>query len=118
MTTMPKPAWRNRIVGSGEAAPAELVPNEKNWRLHPRRQVAALEGALDEVGWVQQVIVNQRTGRLVDGHARVESAVARREASVPVLYVDLSEAEEALVLASLDPLGAMAESGEAVLVDG
>jgi DNA modification methylase len=108
-------AWRNRIVGSGEAAPGELVPNEKNWRLHPRRQVAALEGALDEVGWVQQVIVNQRTGRLVDGHARVESAVARREATVPVLYVDLSEAEEALVLVSLDPLGAMAETNQEAL---
>jgi hypothetical protein len=26
-----KPAWRNRIVGSGEVAPADLVPNARNW---------------------------------------------------------------------------------------
>jgi DNA modification methylase len=110
-----KPAWRNRIVGSGEVSPTDLVPNGRNWRTHPKRQLDALEGALDEVGWVQQVIVNRMTGRLVDGHARVERALARREATVPVIYVELSEAEEALVLATLDPLSAMAETNEAAL---
>lgn len=111
MTIAAKPAWRNRIVGSGEVAPGGLIPNEKNWRLHPRRQVAALEGALDEVGWVQQVIVNRRTGRLVDGHARVKSAVARREASVPVLYVDLTEAEEAFALVPSPQVGYVWHAG-------
>ena len=110
-----KPAWRNRIVGSGEVAPGDLIPNGRNWRTHPKRQLDALEGALDEVGWVQQVIVNQVTGRLVDGHARVERALARREATVPVIYVELSEAEEALVLATLDPLSAMAGTDQAAL---
>jgi DNA modification methylase len=110
-----KPAWRNRIVGSGEVAPGDLIPNARNWRTHPKRQLDALEGALDEVGWVQQVIVNQVTGRLVDGHARVERALARREATVPVIYVELSEAEEALVLATLDPLSAMAETNREAL---
>lgn len=110
-----KPAWRNRIVGSGEVAPAELVPNGRNWRTHPKSQLAALEGGLDEVGWVQQVIVNRTTGRLVDGHARVERALARREASVPVIYVELTEAEEALVLATLDPIGAMAGTDQEAL---
>jgi DNA modification methylase len=110
-----KPAWRNRIVGSAEVAPADLVPNGRNWRTHPKRQLDALEGALDEVGWVQQVIVNRMTGRLVDGHARVERALARREATVPVIYVELSDAEEALVLATLDPLSAMAETNQAAL---
>jgi DNA modification methylase len=64
---------------------------------------------------VQQILVNQRTGNVVDGHARLEEALARSEPSVPVLYVDLSEAEEALVLATLDPIGAMAESDTAAL---
>jgi DNA modification methylase len=60
------------------------------------------------VGWVQQVMVNQRTGYVVDGHARIEEALSRNEPTVPVLYVDLSAEEEALVLATLDPIGAMA----------
>ncbi len=102
-------AWQNRIVGSGEEAPDQLVANPANWRLHPRNQEAALAGALDTVGWVQQVMVNRRTGFVVDGHARVALAISRNEPSVPVLYVDLSPEEEALVLATLDPIGAMAE---------
>jgi len=108
-------AWRNRITGSGEEAPDQLLANPGNWRLHPRNQQAALAGALDTVGWVQQVMVNQRTGFVVDGHARVALAISRNEPSVPVLYVDLSAEEEALVLATLDPIGAMATADEAKL---
>jgi ParB-like chromosome segregation protein Spo0J len=104
------PPWRSRIVGHGEVPPAELVPNPHNWRTHPADQQAALSGALAEVGWVAEVTVNQTTGHVVDGHLRIELAVARMEPRVPVTYVDLSEDEERLVLASLDPLAAMAEA--------
>jgi ParB-like chromosome segregation protein Spo0J len=102
--------WANRIVGHGEAKPSDLVANPKNWRQHPKAQKKALAGALAEVGWVTQVIVNKRTGHLVDGHARVELALERKEPSVPVVYVDLTPDEEAVVLACLDPLSAMAET--------
>ena len=104
----PPAGWRNRIVGSGEEAPDQLLANPANWRIHPKAQQDALAGALDAVGWVQQVLVNQRTGFVVDGHARVALALSRGEPTVPVLYVDLDPAEEALVLATLDPIGAMA----------
>lgn len=110
----PKPAWRNRIVGHGEEEPAKLLANPKNWRLHPKVQTDALAGVLSEVGWVQDVIVNQRSGFIVDGHARVELAKARGE-RVPVVFVDLSDKEEALILASLDPLAAMAETNKDAL---
>ena len=101
--------WRSRIVGSGAEEPGQLLANPANWRTHPAAQRAALRGSLDTVGWVQQVLVNTTTGHVVDGHARIEEAISRGEASVPVLYVELSAEEEALVLASLDPIGAMAE---------
>ncbi len=107
MTASPT-AWRNRIVGSGEEPPEQLLANPANWRTHPREQQAALAGALAEVGWVGQVLVNRTTGHVVDGHLRVELAISRAEPSVPVLYVELTEAEEQLVLATLDPLAAMA----------
>jgi DNA modification methylase len=100
--------WRNRIVGSGNEAPERLAANPANWRAHPRNQRDALAGSLDTVGWVAQVLVNRRTGYVVDGHARVALALARKEASVPVLYVDLSPDEERLVLATFDPIGALA----------
>jgi hypothetical protein len=101
-------AWRNRIVGHGDVAPGELVPNPRNWRTHPQEQQRALAGALGEVGWVAEVLVNQTTGNVVDGHLRIELALSRHEPTVPVTYVELSEDEERLVLASLDPLAAMA----------
>ncbi len=105
--------WKNRIVGHGEEAPEALVPNERNWRTHPRLQ----REALDRVGWVQDIVVNRRSGRLVDGHLRVAVAVSRGEPSVPVVCVDLDERDEAFVLATLDPLAAMAEADGAALED-
>lgn len=100
--------WRNRIVGVGEEAPDQLQANPLNWRLHPKHQQEALTGILDDVGWVQQVIVNRRTGNLIDGHLRVMLALRQNAASVPVLYVDLSPEEESLILATLDPIAALA----------
>jgi hypothetical protein len=88
--------WRNRIVGSGPEDPSQLLANPRNWRTHPADQCRALLGSLDTVGWVQQVMVNRVTGHVVDGHARVEEAISRGEAEVPVLYVELDEPEEHL----------------------
>ncbi len=103
-----KTTWRNRIVGHGEEAPDQLLANPANWRVHPKQQQDALAGVLDDVGWVQDIIVNRRSGHVVDGHLRVSLAISRNEPSVPVVYVDLDEREEALVLATIDPLSAMA----------
>jgi DNA modification methylase len=100
--------WRSRIVGHGEEAPDQLLANPLNFRIHPKPQQDALAGVLSEVGWVQDVIVNQQTGHVIDGHLRVSLAIGRREPSIPVVYVDLDEAEEKLILATIDPLSAMA----------
>jgi len=107
----------SRIIEHGEAAPADLVANPHNWRVHPQAQLDALAAVLDTVGWVQDVIFNRQSGYLLDGHARVAIATQRGETSVPVVYVDLNEEEERLMLATLDPLSAMAESDRAALED-
>ena len=109
--------WRNRIVGQGVKPASQFVANARNWREHPRAQRDALRGALNEVGWVQRVIVNRRTGHLVDGHERVWQALQNGDALVPYIEVDLDEAEEAYVLATLDPIGAMALAEAAKLDD-
>jgi DNA modification methylase len=113
--TTPSMAWRNRIVGSGTEDPTHLLANPRNWRTHPDAQRQALRGSLDTVGWVQSILVNRVTGHVVDGHARVKEAIGRGEPAVPVLYVELTADEEALVLATLDPIGAMAERDTAKL---
>ncbi len=108
-------AWRNRIIGDGYEAPDQLLANPLNWRVHPLHQQEKLEGVLSEVGWIQRVIVNRATGHVIDGHARVGLAISRGEPLVPVLYVDLSLEEERLVLATLDPIGALAGTDRQVL---
>ncbi len=32
----PTAPWRNRITGSGEEAPDQLLANPANWRIHPK----------------------------------------------------------------------------------
>jgi DNA modification methylase len=110
------PKWRNRIIGHGDEDPAQLLANPKNWRLHPKAQQDALAGVLKEVGWVQDIIINKRTGFMIDGHARVALAISAGE-RVPVVFVDLSEQEEALIIATLDPLSAMAVADEDLLAE-
>ena len=99
---------KNRIIGSGEEQLDQIMFNPRNWRIHPLSQQDALKGVLEEVGWVQQVIINKRTGNLIDGHLRCQLAAREGAQTIPVVYVDVSEDEEALVLATLDPIAAMA----------
>ena len=100
--------YKNRIIGSGEESLDNILFNPRNWRIHPLNQQDALKGVLEEVGWVQQVIINKRTGNLIDGHLRCQLAARDGNKTIPVLYVDIDEAEEELVLATLDPIAGMA----------
>jgi DNA modification methylase len=99
--------WRNRIVGHGVERAEDLLANPKNWRIHPGEQQEALAKVLDKVGWVQEVILNQRTGFVLDGHLRAAMAITRGE-QVPVAYVDLDPTEEDLILATFDQITGMA----------
>lgn len=108
--------WRNRIVGQDEVDPEQLLANPRNYRIHPKYQQEAIKGILGSVGWVQRVIVNRATGFVVDGHARVAVAIREKQPTVPVTYVDLTDNEEALILATLDPISALATT-DADLLD-
>ena len=108
--------WENRIVSSGTEDPEQLLANPLNFRRHPAHQKKAMTGVLSEIGWIQDVIVNKVTGHIIDGHLRVELAMQRSE-KVPVKYVELSEHEEKIALASIDPIGALAEQDQAMLDD-
>ena len=88
----------------------DLLPNPKNWRRHPRAQTEALRGLLTEIGYADALLARELPdGRLmlVDGHLRAETTPA---SVVPVLVLDVTEAEADKLLLTLDPLAAMAES--------
>ena len=105
-----KAPWRNRISRSGTLQVAEALANPFNFRTHPPYQRDALSASLENVGWVQQVVVNERSGHLIDGHLRLSLAEQKGESELPCLFVDLSNEEERLILASLDPIAAMASA--------
>lgn len=109
--------YKNRIIGSGEEQLDQIMFNPRNWRVHPLRQQNALKGVLEEIGWVQQVIINKRTGNLIDGHLRCQLAAREGNETIPVVYVDLSEDEEALILSTLDPIAGMAATDKEKLDD-
>lgn len=109
--------WKLRIVGSGSKPASQFLPNPLNYRLHPQAQRDAVRGSLTELGWIQNVIENVRTGNLIDGHERVMSALQNGDTEVPYIQVDLSPEEEKLALAVLDPIGAMAETDDKILAE-
>ena len=96
-------------------SPAELAENPRNWRTHPDGQVAALTDVIAEVGWAGACVLNERTGNLIDGHARKKVALAQGCERVPVLVGSWTEEQEALILASLDPIAGMAQADTARL---
>ena len=106
---------RDRIKELRRVAASELRPNPKNWRTHPTAQQDALRGVLAEVGIADAVIARELPDgslMLLDGHLRCETAP---DAVLPVLVLDVDEAEGDKILATLDPLSAMAESDSAKL---
>ena len=91
-------------------SPDDLVPNPRNWRTHPAEQQRAVAGALAEVGWVAEVLVNRTTGHVVDGHLRIELALARASRPSRSPTSSSPRTRSALVLATLDRLAAMADA--------
>jgi hypothetical protein len=101
--------WKNRITNHGEQPAKQFLAHELNARRHPGTQRDALRGSLNAVGWVAPVIVSARSGKILDGHARVEEALSKDEnALVPFVEVDVSENEERTILATFDPITALA----------
>ncbi len=91
-------------------SPAELAENPANWRRHPEAQINALSDVLSEVGWAGACLYNERTQRLIDGHARKKVALDQGAERIPVLVGSWDEETERKILATLDPLASMAEA--------
>jgi hypothetical protein len=99
---------RDRIKELRRVCAADLRPNPRNWRVHPRQQQDALRGVLAEIGYADALLVRELpdgTLMLVDGHLRAETTP---ECSVPVLVLDVNEAEADKILLTHDPLAGMA----------
>lgn len=111
---MPRGCWimkiRDRIKELRRVRAAELAPNPKNWRTHPKAQQDALKGILAEVGYADALLARETPEGglvLIDGHLRAETTP---DTMVPVLVLDVDESEADKLLATLDPLAALADA--------
>lgn len=100
-------AIADRIVELRRLKASELAPDPRNWRRHPEAQRQALRAVLDQVGFADAVLARETPEGLVlvDGHLRAD---LDPEGLLPVLVLDVTEQEAAALLATLDPLAAMA----------
>lgn len=99
---------RDRVKELRRVPANELRPNPKNWRTHPKEQQDALRGVLAEVGFAGAELARELPDgslMLIDGHARAEIMGSNE---IPVLILDVTEAEADKLLATFDPIGAMA----------
>lgn len=102
---------RDRVRELRRVRAGDLLANPKNWRTHPKSQQDALRGILADVGFAGALLARELpdgTLQLIDGHLRTEEAAP--DQLLPVLVTDLTEAEADKILATHDPLAAMAET--------
>ncbi|MCK6462008.1 MAG: hypothetical protein L6Q95_19165, partial [Planctomycetes bacterium] len=108
-------AVRNRIKELRYVRGGDLVPHPANYRVHGTNQLQALRAILKEVGIAAALVGRELPGgkvEIIDGHAR---AGVLPDEKLPVLILDVDEQEAAKLLATLDPLSAMAGiDGEAL----
>jgi len=99
---------RDRVKELRRVPASQLKPSPKNWRSHPREQADALRGLLAEVGFAGAALARELEDgslELIDGHLRAETT---GDMPIPVLVLDVTAEEADKLLATFDPIGAMA----------
>jgi hypothetical protein len=108
--------FKDRIVELRRVESSSLIPHPMNWRIHDSEQRGAMESVLSEVGIAGAVIAydSKQYGGLtvIDGHLRKDLLA---EQKVPVLVLNVSDEEAAILLATHDRIGEMAIADEDAL---
>ncbi len=101
---------RNRITGHRRVRAGDLVPHEMNYRLHSEHQRAALQALYEEIGFARSLLAYELPDgrlKLIDGHLRRD---LDPDLEVDVEILDVNDAEARLLLLSIDPLAALAQT--------
>ena len=105
---------RNRVKELRYVRPSDLADHPQQWRIHGELQQQAMQGLLREVGIAGALLAYESptTGLTsIDGHLRKSLA----DTLWPTLILDVTDEEARLLLASYDPVSAMAETNRAQL---
>lgn len=97
---------------------SSLRPNPRNPNKHPKKQIELLAKIISGNGWRNPIVVSNRSGLIVKGHARWEAAKLLGVATVPVDYQDYdSDAAETADMLSDNRIAELAEPDLPALKD-
>jgi hypothetical protein len=88
---------------------AELLPNKQNPRRISKKARAALATSVRRFGLVQPIVLNERTGRVVGGHQRLDVLREQGVVEVDVAIGSWSDAEERVLNVALNNPNAQGE---------
>jgi len=94
---------KNRIKEYKLIPKEKIQDNPKNWRIHPENQKMYLKEVLEEVGFVNAVLVREIQNdlyELIDGHLRKDLL----DDEIPCLVLDVNEEEANILLTTVDPI--------------
>ena len=96
----------------------KLVPNPRNPNTHPEEQLRLLAKVIDYQGWRNPIVVSNRSGFIVKGHARLAAAELLQLTEAPVDYQDYeSEAQEWADMLADNRIAELAEMDRPMLKD-
>lgn len=73
---------------------SDLIPDPRNARTHPKRQIDQLRASIDEFGFTNPILADPE-GRIIAGHGRLQAARAMGISEVPTIILPgLSETQK------------------------
>ena len=86
-------AIRSRLAVTYRAV-GDLIPDPRNARTHPKRQIDQLKASIDAFGFTNPILADPE-GHIIAGHGRLQAARAMGLAEVPVITLSgLSETQK------------------------
>ena len=107
---------RDRVKELRRVRAGDLQENPSNWRRHPQVQKDVLSDMIQEIGFAGALIAyesDQGILTLIDGHLR---AGTNPNQELPVVVLDVDDSEAQKLLATYDPIGAMAHTNTDALL--
>lgn len=96
----------------------ELVKHPKNPNTHTPKQIELLAKIIKAQGFRQPIVVSKRSGFIIKGHGRLESAILAGLQEVPVDIQDYkSEAEEYADMIADNRIAELSQMNSDVLID-
>src|SRR5262245_7591599 len=75
-------------------AVGDLIPDPRNARTHPKRQIDPLKASIEAFGFANPILADSN-GHIIAGHGRLQAARAMELAEVPTITLSgLSEAQK------------------------